>query len=91
MDERKTKTIIVGAGPAGLTAAYELTKQGAAVVVLESDPQYVGGISRTLDYRGYRFDIGGHRFFSKSREVGDLWTEILRADMLQRPRSSKIY
>ena len=59
--------------------------------MLESDPQYVGGISRTLDYRGYRFDIGGHRFFSKSREVGDLWTEILRADMLQRPRSSKIY
>jgi len=91
MDERKTKAIIVGAGPAGLTAAYELTKQGAAVVVLESDPQYVGGISRTVDYRGYRFDIGGHRFFSKSREVEDLWTEILGADMLQRPRSSKIY
>src|SRR5262252_4805847 len=91
MNERKIKAIIVGAGPAGLTAAYELTKQGAAVVVLESDPQYVGGISRTVDYRGYRFDIGGHRFFSKSREVEDLWTEILGADMLQRPRSSKIY
>jgi len=61
------------------------------VVVLESDPQYVGGISRTVEYHGYRFDIGGHRFFSKSREVEDLWTEILGADMLMRPRSSKIF
>jgi len=91
MSERKNKAIIVGAGPAGLTAAYELTKKGAAVVVLERDPKYVGGISRTVGYRGYRFDIGGHRFFSKSREVEDLWTEILGADMLHRPRSSKIY
>src|SRR5215469_9178465 len=91
MDERKTKAIIVGAGPAGLTAAYELTKQGAAVVVLESDPQYVGGIARTVDYKGFRFDIGGHRFFSKSREVEDLWTEIAGDDMLQRPRSSRIF
>jgi len=91
MNERKNKAIIVGAGPAGLTAAYELSKHGASVVVLESDPKYVGGISRTVNYRGYRFDIGGHRFFSKSREVEDLWTEILGADMLHRPRSSKIY
>jgi protoporphyrinogen oxidase len=85
------KAIIVGAGPAGLTAAYELAKAGQSVVVLESDPEYVGGISRTVNYRGYRFDIGGHRFFSKSQEVEELWTEILGADMLQRPRSSKIY
>jgi len=85
------KTIVVGAGPAGLTAAYELAKAGQSVVVLESNPEYVGGISRTVQYRGYRFDIGGHRFFSKSREVEDLWTEILGSDMLQRPRSSKIY
>ena len=91
MSDRPIKAIIVGAGPAGLTAAYELAKAGQRVVVLESDPEYVGGISRTVRYRGYRFDIGGHRFFSKSHEVEDLWTEILGADMLQRPRSSKIY
>jgi len=91
MSERAIKAVIVGAGPAGLTAAYELSKKGQRVVVLESDPKYVGGISRTVQYHRYRFDIGGHRFFSKSREVEDLWTEILGADMLQRPRSSKIY
>jgi protoporphyrinogen oxidase len=85
------KALIVGAGPAGLTAAYELSKHGAAVVVLESDPQYVGGISRTVNYNGFRFDIGGHRFFSKSREVEDLWTEIAGDDLLNRPRSSRIY
>lgn len=91
MSNCPNKAVIVGAGPAGLTAAYELTKHGQRVVVLESDPEYVGGISRTVSYHGYRFDIGGHRFFSKSREVEDLWTEILGTDMLQRPRSSKIY
>jgi protoporphyrinogen oxidase len=85
------KAVIVGAGPAGLTAAYELSKQHAPVVVLESDPEYVGGISRTVNYKGFRFDIGGHRFFSKSREVEDFWTEIAGEDMLHRPRSSRIY
>jgi protoporphyrinogen oxidase len=91
MTDRPVKAIIVGAGPAGLTAAYELSKSAAPVIVLESDPKYVGGISRTVNYHGYRFDIGGHRFFSKSQEVENLWTEILGSDMLQRPRSSKIY
>jgi protoporphyrinogen oxidase len=91
MSRFPNKAVIVGAGPAGLTAAYELAKHREHVVVLESDPDYVGGISRTVSYHGYRFDIGGHRFFSKSRQVEDLWTEILGDDMLQRPRSSKIY
>jgi protoporphyrinogen oxidase len=85
------KAVIVGAGPAGLTAAYELSKQNQPAVVLESDPEYVGGISRTVDYKGFRFDIGGHRFFSKSREVEDLWTQVGGQDMLDRPRSSRIY
>jgi protoporphyrinogen oxidase len=81
----------MGAGPAGLTAAYLLSKQGHAVTVVEADPVYVGGISRTVRYKGFHFDIGGHRFFSKSREVEDLWTEILGADLLDRPRSSRIF
>jgi protoporphyrinogen oxidase len=82
---------ILGAGPAGLTAAYLLGKKNVPVVVLEADPEYVGGISRTARYKGYHFDIGGHRFFSKAKEVEDLWTEILPDDMLVRPRSSRIF
>src|SRR5690349_10994275 len=70
-------TVIAGAGPAGLTAAYELTKHGHPCVALEADPHLVGGISRTDQYKGYRFDIGGHRFFSKSAEVNRIWREIL--------------
>src|SRR5207248_2649761 len=82
---------IIGAGPAGLTAAYLLSKNNIAVTVLEADPLYVGGISRTATYKGFHFDIGGHRFFSKSKAVEDFWTEILPNDMLVRPRSSRIY
>ena len=82
---------IIGAGPAGLTAAYLLTKAGKRVTVIEKDPVYVGGISRTVEHNGFRFDIGGHRFFSKSREVVDLWNEILPDDFIERPRMSRIY
>ncbi len=82
---------IIGAGPAGLTAAYLLTKAGYSVTVIERDPVYVGGISRTVEHAGFRFDIGGHRFFSKSKEVVDLWNEILPDDFIQRPRMSRIY
>ena len=87
----QNRVAIIGAGPAGLTAAYLLAKGGAEVVVLEADPRHVGGIARTESYKGFHFDIGGHRFFSKSREVEDLWTELLPNDMLERPRSSRIY
>ena len=85
-----TNVAIIGAGPAGLTASYLLAKQGLKVTVLEADPQYVGGISRTVNYKGFLCDIGGHRFFSKSQAVEDLWTELLPEDMLDRPRSSRI-
>ncbi len=82
---------IIGAGPAGLTAGYLLTKAGLSVAIIEKDDTYVGGISRTVEHEGYRFDIGGHRFFSKSQQVVDLWNEILPDDFIQRPRMSRIY
>lgn len=82
---------IIGAGPAGLTAAYLLGKAGYSVTVIEKDPVYVGGISRTVEHEGFRFDIGGHRFFSRSKEVVDLWNELLPDDFIERPRMSRIY
>ena len=89
--DQNVDVAIIGAGPAGLTAAYLLTKQGLSVTVIEKDPVYVGGISRTVELDGFRFDIGGHRFFSKSQQVVDLWNEILPDDFIQRPRMSRIY
>ena len=85
------QTIIIGAGPAGLTAAYELARAGRTVVVLEQDPSYVGGIARTVSYKGFRFDIGGHRFFSKNPAIEQLWTTILGDQMIERDRLSRIY
>lgn len=88
---QNTQVAIIGAGPAGLTAAYLLAKNNIDVTILEADPLYVGGIAKTVVYKGFCFDIGGHRFFSKSKEIEDFWTEILPDDMLQRPRSSRIF
>ena len=83
--------VIIGAGPAGLTAAYQLAKTGRRSTVLESD-NVVGGISRTVEREGWRFDIGGHRFFTKVQAVEDLWHEILPDDdFMLRPRKSRIY
>ncbi len=82
---------IIGAGPAGLTAAYCLTKENPSVIIIEKDPIYVGGISRTVRYKDFLFDIGGHRFFSKSKDVVDLWHEILPDDFIARPRLSRIF
>ena len=83
--------LVIGAGPAGLTAAYCLTKETPSVLVVEKDPVHVGGISRTVKYKNYLFDVGGHRFFSKSKEVVDLWHEILPDDFIERPRLSRIF
>jgi protoporphyrinogen oxidase len=85
------EVFVIGAGPAGLTTAYCLTKDMPSVLVIEKDPVYVGGISRTVRYKDFLFDIGGHRFFSKSKEVVDLWQEILPDDFIERPRLSRIY
>src|SRR5471030_2689110 len=83
--------VIMGAGPAGLTAAWELARAGRDVVVWEADPTYVGGISRTVQAEGFRFDIGGHRFFSKSAEVNEVWRKIMPDDFIDCPRLSRIY
>jgi protoporphyrinogen oxidase len=85
------EALIIGAGPAGLTAAFTLAKAQRDVVVIEADPTYVGGISRTVSHKRYLIDIGGHRFFSKSQEIERLWSEILPNDFLERPRLSRIY
>jgi protoporphyrinogen oxidase len=85
------RLLVVGAGPAGLTAAFDAATLGWAVTVLEKDPQYVGGISRTVCHDGYRFDIGGHRFFSKSDEVTRWWKARLPDDFIQVRRLSRIY
>ena len=85
------RLVVIGAGPAGLTAAFEAQRSGFAVTVLEKDPVYVGGISRTVRYKGNRFDIGGHRFFSKSDEIVRWWKARLPDDFIQVRRMSRIY
>lgn len=84
------KAVIIGAGPAGLTAAYELSKAGIKSTVIEKDG-VVGGLARTVNYKGYRFDIGGHRFFTKVSAVESMWREVLGEDFLKRERLSRIY
>lgn len=86
----KQDCVVIGGGPAGLTAAYEYSKLGGRSIVLEAD-EVVGGISRTAEYKGYRFDVGGHRFFTKVDYVQELWEEILGEQFLKRPRLSRIH
>ncbi len=84
------KVVVIGAGPAGLTAAYQLSRAGVESVVLEKD-RVVGGISRTISYKDYYFDLGGHRFFTKFSSVESMWQEVLGKDLLRRDRLSRIY
>ena len=82
--------VVIGAGPAGLTAALELAELGVPVLVVEASTR-VGGLAQTVEYKGFRFDIGGHRFFTKVPAVRELWRSMLGADFLKRPRLSRIY
>jgi protoporphyrinogen oxidase len=84
------RVVVVGAGPAGLTAAYLLSKAGVSTTVLESD-DLVGGLSRTAQYKQFRFDIGGHRFFTKIGPVQDMWEELLADEFISVPRLSRIH
>ena len=93
MNEEHTsdkQVVVIGAGPAGLTAAYELVKRGIRPVVLEKADK-VGGLARTESYKGFHFDMGGHRFFTKAPEVKRMWREVLGDEFLRRPRLSRIY
>src|SRR3954449_3355509 len=86
----KGPVAVLGGGPAGLTAGYLLAKQGVPVIVFEAEDQ-VGGLAKTEVRDGYRFDLGGHRFFTKSKEVDDLWHEVIKEEFLLRPRMSRIF
>jgi protoporphyrinogen oxidase len=90
MEKNRCHTLIIGAGPAGLTAGYLLSKNNASSIIIEAS-NMVGGISRTPQYKDFYFDIGGHRFFSKSNAVENLWDEMLPNQLLTRPRESRIY
>ena len=90
LEDKEKKVVIIGGGPAGLTAAYELSKHNLSPIVLEQYDK-VGGLSRTENYKGYYFDLGGHRFYTKSQEVNRMWFEILGNDFLPRPRLSRIF
>ena len=90
VNEQGLPTVIIGGGPAGLTAAYELIRREQPAIVLEKG-DCVGGLARTECYNGFHFDMGGHRFYTKSRVVQQMWEEVLGDDLLLRPRLSRIY
>ncbi len=91
MPQKSAHISILGAGPAGLTAAYLLQKNPKFATTLFEADKTVGGLSKTVECNGYYFDIGGHRFFTKSQEVQELWKEILPNDFLSVPRNSQIF
>jgi len=87
----KEKVVIIGAGPAGLTAGDLLSQQGHLVEIFETHPKYVGGLSKTVTHKGFCFDIGGHRFYTKAPEVETYWKEVLGDKFLRRSRMSRIF
>ncbi len=89
-EKQKKQVVVIGGGPAGLTAAYQLAQRDIQPIVLEKLDK-VGGIARTENYKGYHFDMGGHRFYTKSEEVNRFWQEVLADEFLLRPRLSRIY
>jgi len=90
MNQEKQDVIIFGAGPAGLSGGLKLVKNNKKVLIFEKDKK-VGGISKTIDFKGFFFDLGPHRFFTKSKEVNDLWRETLGKDLVDVPRLTRIY
>src|SRR6266852_10004639 len=89
-ESAEKQVVVIGGGPAGLTAGYELTKFDLRPVVLEKE-NLVGGLARTESYKGFHFDMGGHRFFTKVEEVKKMWQDVLGGEFLRRPRLSRIY
>src|SRR5439155_19807906 len=87
---RSIGTAVLGAGPAGLTGAYALALRGAKARVFEADG-VVGGLAKTVEFNGYRFDLGGHRFFTKLKPIERLWEDVLGDEFLRRPRLSRLY
>ena len=87
----KPSVVIFGGGPAGLSAAYLLAKDGYRPLIVEADPYCIGGISKTVVRDQYRFDLGPHRFFTKSQEVSEYWKEVLGDDLLKIERKTRIF
>ncbi|MDG2124543.1 MAG: NAD(P)-binding protein, partial [Verrucomicrobiales bacterium] len=87
---KHVQLLVAGGGPAGLTAAYHAVKKGFKPLVLEASG-LVGGISRTEEHKGFRFDIGGHRFYTKEPLVNEMWHEVMGDDFIEVPRLSRIY